>query len=284
MIKRILVALDPDADTPVATKYAIGLARHFDAWLTGLTIVDMEGIHASVGTGGIGTIYYAEKLRDFLTEENRKEAKKLLATFHDTVEKAGVRYTELIEEGVPYERIIDEMKYHDLLIAGRDSHFFYSRPEKETSTLTKVIKKSIAPALIVTDGYHQVKRVMVAYDESAASARTLQSFVHLLTYGKEIEIELVNVLNQNTEEARDQARLLLKLATQYLETHGYEKIRQTVLDKGNPSERLLKQLEETHPDMIILGAHSMSAIKRMTFGSTTYDLIRKSNVPLFVNN
>jgi len=284
MIKRILVALDSDTDTPIATHYAIGLARRFDAQLTGLAIVDMEDIYASVGTGGIGTIYYAEKLRDFLTEENRTEAKKLLRAFHDTVEKSGVAYTELMEEGVPYERIIEEMKYHDLLIAGRDSHFFYTRPEKETSTLTKVIKKSITPALIVTDGYRDMKRVMVAYDESAASARTLQSFVHLLPYGKDLEVELVNVLDQNTDETRDHARLLLKLATNYLGTHGFEKIQQTILDKGNPGERLLKRLEDTQPDMVILGAHSMSAIKRMTFGSTTYDLIRKSNVPLFVNN
>ncbi|HKK44041.1 MAG TPA: universal stress protein, partial [Balneolaceae bacterium] len=177
MIKRILVALDPDADTPIATRYAIQLARRFNARLTGLAIVDMENIYASVGTGGIGTIYYADKLREFLTAENRIEARRLLSAFHDTVEKAGIEYFEAIDEGVPYERIVEEMKYHDILVLGRDSHFFYTRPEKETSTLTKVIKKSIAPALIVTEEYREVEHVLVAFDESSASARALQSFV-----------------------------------------------------------------------------------------------------------
>jgi nucleotide-binding universal stress UspA family protein len=284
MIKRILVALDPDEDTPLATKYAIQLARRFKASLTGLAIVDMEDIYASVGTGGIGTIYYAEKLREFLTEENRTEAQKLLAVFRDTVEEAGIDHFVAVEEGVPYERIVEEMKYHDLLILGRDSHFFYTRPEKETSTLPKVIKRSIAPTLIATEQYRDVERVLVAFDESAASARALQSFVHLLPYGKNVEIELAHVVSEDSDEARDEAKFLLRLAKKYLAAHHFESIRETVLTGGKPGEKLLEQMEKSEPDMVILGAHSMSAIKRVTFGSTTYDLIRKSPAPLFVSS
>lgn len=284
MIKRILVALDPDSDTPIATKYAVQLARKFEARLTGLAIVDMENIYASVGTGGIGTIYYADKLRGFLTDENREEARKLIGSFYNTVEKAGIDHFEAVDEGVPYERIVEEMKYHDLLVLGRDSHFFYTHPEKETSTLTKVIKKSIAPTLVVTNEYRDVERVLVAFDESSASARTLQSFVHLLPYGKNVDIELTHVPDKDSDEAREEARLLLRLAGKYLKAHGFKSVEETVLDKGNPGEKLLKRIEVVSPDMVILGAHSMSAIKRMTFGSTTYNLVRHSKAPLFVTS
>ena len=40
MVKRIVVALDPNGDKPVATKYAIRLAKRFDASMTGLAVVD----------------------------------------------------------------------------------------------------------------------------------------------------------------------------------------------------------------------------------------------------
>ena len=57
MIKKILVALDPDMDTPVATRYAADIAQRHDAEVTGLAVVDMGSIEASSRGGGIGSMY-----------------------------------------------------------------------------------------------------------------------------------------------------------------------------------------------------------------------------------
>ncbi|MDE2996457.1 MAG: universal stress protein [Bacteroidota bacterium] len=40
MIKRILVALDPDSDSKVATQCAILIARQTEARITGLAVID----------------------------------------------------------------------------------------------------------------------------------------------------------------------------------------------------------------------------------------------------
>ena len=63
MIKRILVALDTDSDTPSATRYATEIASRYDAELTGLAVVDTGSIDAGSRGGGVGSMYYAEKLR-----------------------------------------------------------------------------------------------------------------------------------------------------------------------------------------------------------------------------
>lgn len=282
MIKRILVALDPDVDTQVATKYGIRLAKEFDASLTGLAVVDHEQIAAGVGGGGIGTIYYAEQLRDYLTENTRQEAGRLLAAFEKTVSRSGVKHSQVMAEGVPYERIIEDMKYHDILIVGRDSHFFYGHPEKKTDTLAKVVKKGNAPTLVVTESYRDVKKVLVAFDGSAAVARTLQWFVHLLPYGKNLAMELVIVDTEGSKKSRDQANLVLRLVEEYLKAHGFEFINKTILTGKNPGEELINSGFETSADLFILGAHSMSAIKRLTFGSTTHHLVTNSKVPMFM--
>ena len=284
MIKRILVGLDPSADTAVATRYAISLARNFNAHLTGLAIIDMKNIESEVSAGGIGTIYYAKQMRESLEKRTRERAVALISTFYETVQQAGVSCIGELEKGVPYERIAEEMKYHDLLVLGRDSHFYYNRPQRETKTLENVIKKSIAPTLIVTGEYREIDRVIIAYDESAASARALQNFVYLKPYGNKTEVELVHVVDTNTAKAEDRADLLLQLAEGYLKDHGFDSVKRTVLDKGNPAKKILNRLKETNADLIVLGAHSMSAIRRATFGSITYDLVQKSPVPLFVNN
>ncbi len=147
MIKKILVALDPDSDTPVATQYAVEIARRYDAEVTGLAVVDMGSIETSTRGGGIGSMYYGEQLRKKLTASARATAQELIEAFVRAMEGTGVRHGELVQEGVPFRRIVEDMNYHDLLVVGRDPHFFYSHPEKETETLARVVKETIGPTL-----------------------------------------------------------------------------------------------------------------------------------------
>jgi len=284
MINRILVALDLDIDTPLAMRFAIKLAKKFEASVSGLAVVDTVNIAAQVGGGAIGTIYYAEELRKHMTEDSRKEAARLLDTFEEMAGKAGVKHSQLMEEGVPYERIIEDLKYHDLLVIGRESHFFFNRPKKDTDTLADIVKKSTAPTLVVNESDQDVKRVVVAHDGSNASARSLQWFVQLEPFGKNLEMDIVHVCDLDNETTVDKSKLLLHLASDYLKAHGYKNIRENLLDKGNTGDKIIGHVKDTGADLVIMGTHSMNAIRRLTFGSTTHELVKNSPVPLFLSN
>lgn len=282
MIKRILVALDPDEDTPVATRYAIELAKQYDAALTGLAVVDTSNIYPTGITGEIEVTHHARNLWEELSEESRKVAEKLLKKFRESVEEAGVRYTAIRKEGASYDRIIEGMKYHDLLIAGRDSHFFYNEPKRETRTLAKVVKHGVSPTLVITDEFKEIRKVLVAFDGSNAAARSLKGFVQLLSLGKDLQIELLQVDGDKQEE-NGSGESPLDFAELYLSEHGYRNVSRHQVESGKPSERILERQKETEADLIVLGAHAVSAIRRMTFGSTTHDLITKTGTPLFLS-
>jgi len=283
MIKRILIALDPDVDTRIATMYGIALAKRCDAAITGLAVIDSEQfVFSGYEGGGMGALYYPDEIRENYTENTRKEAVKLLDAFKKSVTTAKVAHTEVMKEGVSYQRIIEDMKYHDLLIIGRDSHFFYDRPKHNTDTMAKVVKKSNMPTLVVTKSYQKVEKVLVAVDESLAAARTLQWFIHLQPFGTDLSFELVNVNEGKTDISLKDSNLLLDLTEAYLKSHGFTDINKIVLNNGTPGELLHKHQKWIGADLFILGAHSMSAIRRMTFGSTTHHLVTNSDVPLFM--
>jgi nucleotide-binding universal stress UspA family protein len=284
MIKRILVALDVDTDTPVATRYALRLAKRYNATLTGLAIVDVKNIYTSIGYAGGAGMYYADRMREYLTEDTRREAQRLIRTFSDLAEKSGAAHVETIEEGVPYEYIIDEMKYHDLLVIGRESHFFYNRPDQTTNTVSEVVKRGVSPTIVVLDEYHDVDKMLIAFDGSEAAARTLQHFVHLQPFGKDIEIDLVHVPAGDAKDDVDESNWMLSRAEHYLRDHGFAYVNRATLDHGDPSRRIFERLEKSPSDMVLLGAHSVSAIKRLTLGSTTHEVITKSKVPLFLGH
>lgn len=283
MIKRIVVALDPDEDTHAATKYAIRLAKRFDASLTGLAVVDKSNIDAAISLGGYGTELYGHQIWSEMADETREIAEQLLENFRNSAEKEGVRYRNLKKHGASYELIIEEMKYHDLLVVGRDTRFFYNEPDLDSDTLAKVVKGGVAPTLVVTDQYKDVEKILVAFDGSAPAAKTLKSFVHLLPYGKDIEIELVNIAEGESIEDMDRSSAILKQAENYLREHNFSYITKILLEKGNPGERIIERQVEKNPDLVLLGAHSVSALRRATFGSTTHHMITKSQGPLFLS-
>lgn len=283
MIKRILVALDPDEDTPIATRYAAALAHRFDAEVSGLAVIDTKKIATEVGPGGaVGAMYYAELSRKRMTDQARETARGLLQSFEAALEAAHVRHGERVEEGVPVKQVIEDMKYHDLLVIGNTPHFYYTHPEEETNTLAKVVKKAITPTLVVGDTFREVKQVLVAYDGSDASARTLQRFAQLQPFGTDIAVELVHIRSTDSQRDRSTSELMLRLGGAFLRAHGFEQVVETSRNGGKPGSRLLEHARHIDADLVVAGAHSVSAMRRLAFGFTTHALIRECPVPFFL--
>lgn len=277
MIRRILVALDPDTDTQIAVRYATELARHHNASVTGLAVVDTGHIEASARGGGIGSMYYAEKLREQMTEEARTVARQLIETFDEVAEKEGLRHRNTVAEGVPFRRILEDMKVHDLLIVGKEPHFFYSHPEEKTKTLIRVVRENVGPSFIVSTEYRSIARVLIAYDGSEAAARTMQRFAQLKPFGTEISVDVLTVYDSDEAETR----LMLSLVQEYLQEHGFKVI--TTARKGNsPEETIVQFAQEIQADLIVAGAYAKTGLKKLLFGSSTSALIERTTRPLFL--
>lgn len=279
MIKRILVALDSDSDTPVATRYAIAVARRTNARLTGLAVVDMDAIESSARGGGIGSMYYAEKLRDRLTSETRTKARSLLDEFEKEVESAGLDHVETVEEGVPFERIVEDMKYHDLLLIGKDPHFFYAHPKKDTDTLARVIENTIGPSIIVPQTYREVKKVLFATDGGAPSARALRRFIHLHPFGTDVELSIIHVKDSLDSESE----LYLEMARSYLQDHGFSPKVISMQDR-HPAACVLAEAKNRGVDLIVAGAKTSSAFRSIHLGKSTSELIKGSDIPVFIDH
>lgn len=283
MIKRILVALDPDEDTPVATRYAAEMALRCEASVSGLSIIDTKSIDVAVGPGGaIGSAYYAGLTRKRMTDEARETARGLTEAFSARLDEAGVRHGNRVVEGVPVTQVIEAMKYADLLVIGNTSHFHYSQPEKESNTLEDIVKRGIAPTLVVGNTFRPVQHVLVAYDGSDASARTLQRFAQLQPFGTDVAIELVHIRSTDSARERSESELLLQLGAAFLRAHGFEIVVETSRNGGKPGERLLEHARHIDADLLVAGAHSVSAMRRLAFGSTTHALLNDCPTPFFL--
>jgi nucleotide-binding universal stress UspA family protein len=280
MIRCILLPLDTEADTSAATQVAVDIARRYDAEITGLAVVDTEGIEGSSRGGGIGSFYYAEQLRERLTNETRQTASRLIGSFEQAMHAAGVRFRDEVTEGVPFQRIVEDAKYADLLVVGRDPHFFYGHPNERTQTLARVVKESGCPVLTVPDAVPSVERVLAAFDGSDASARTVRQFAQLLPFGDSVAVHVLTVGKSSREE--DEAQLRLSNMRAFLEAHGLPVT--TAFATGDPFDQIQAHAEQSQADLILAGAHAVGQLKRMAFGSTTASLIENERRPLFLHH
>lgn len=282
MTQRILVVLDPDSDTPVATDTAISIAKRYDADLTGLAFVDKDAIAEESAGGGIGSMYFAEKLREDLTESTRARAKELIQVFAQRVDAAGVRHTRnRVGEGELVRSLLDEMRTHDLLVAGRESHFYYNEPERRTHTLGKVLQECAAAMLIVDSEVPDVRRVAVAYDGSGPSARTLQKFAHLQPFGTDLDLEVVHVRGSSDADRLASERLRDDAAA-YLTAHGFERVTTTGIESSDPANRICELAQGDRADLVVSGAYAKTGFRKMIFGSSATKLLDQAQVPLFL--
>ena len=282
MTQRILVVLDPDSDTPIATETAIDIAQRHGGEVTGLAFVDKDSIGQEAAGGGIGSMYFAERLREQLTEETRQRAHELIAQFTQRVEAEGVRHTgDRVGEGELVKSLLDEMRTHDLLVAGRESHFYYADPDRRTHTLTKVLQDAAAATLIVGTARPAVSRVAVAYDGSAPSARAMQKFAHLAPFGTDLDVEVVHVRGGSDAERLASERLRADAAA-YLQAHGFERVTTTAIESGSPADRICELAQGDRADLVVSGAYAKSGFRKMLFGSSATKLLEQARVPLFL--
>ena len=282
MTQRILVVLDPDSDTPIATETAIDIAQRHGGEVTGLAFVDKDSIGQEAAGGGIGSMYFAERLREQLTEETRQRAHELIAQFTQRVEAEGVRHTgDRVGEGELVKSLLDEMRTHDLLVAGRESHFYYADPDRRTHTLAKVLQDAAAATLIVGTARPAVSRVAVAYDGSAPSARAMQKFAHLAPFGTDLDVEVVHVRGGSDAERLASERLRADAAA-YLQAHGFERVTTTAIESGSPADRICELAQGDRADLVVSGAYAKSGFRKMLFGSSATKLLEQARVPLFL--
>lgn len=280
MTRRLLVVLDPDADTPIATRYAVEIARRYDGALTGLALVDTRQIQDDTAGGGIGAMYFAERLRRQLTDETREKARTLLRRFVEQVEAAGGRHSnDHIAESDVVRAVTDDMKTHDLLVVGRDAHFYYADPDRRTDALAKAVESGAAGTLVVGTEHREVRRVLIAYDGGRSAARAMQKFVHLAPFGTDLAVELFHVRGGGREEQLESEQGLAA-ARAYVEAYGFAPVVTTSVEGGTPADRIMERAASA--DLVVAGAYEAHGLKRLFTGSTAKSLIDQAPGLLFL--
>lgn len=268
---RILVPLDPSDHSKAALQRACAMASRLNGEITGLTVLDSEGIMDSVA------LPFATDLLDF----PRPNA---VLKFHDAAEKleeVGRQFTEKCVEqkvkghlrnlkGSPAHGILDLIRFHDLAVMGLQSHFHFETETAPGDTLKQVLSQTGVPVLLTTAfDTDPLRRALLAYDGSPASTRALHAFARF-QQGYSPEVRIITQCGDSKTGGH-----LLDEAQKFLQFHGITDITSELVHGS-----LIDALEQDHlewADWIVAGTRSKTLIKRIWVGSFAEYLLEKAH-------
>lgn len=275
MLKRILVLLGETPSSLSARRHAVQRARHLGAEVTGLAGVDMPYIQAAM-PGAIGASAYRARLE----EELRKQAQEVQARLHSAFEQEcrehGVACELLSFEGDPVEMLYLASEGHDLLVAGYDTTFRGDAGGRLSETLAKLLLATPRPLVICPDELPDADAILVSYDGSIPSMRSIQMFA-LLGMGRDRSISVISIDGDGADAQRKAAS-----AAHYLRIHDYQAEARPVASRAHPSEILDAAVAEQKAGTLVMGAYGHRGFRELLFGSTTEALVENPPCALFL--
>ena len=269
-MKRLLFATDLSPRSDRAMDRALDLMAGDDARLSILYVID-------------------EDLPANAIEPLRREAVKAIESRLNCLSAPlKGRISFRIETGTPEMRILEvaEEEAAELIIAGTHRKDFLGDLFLGT-TVERVIRYGEGPVLVVRDRFQApYRRILVGTDFSVHSRRALefalqmvpQGTFHLLhafdvPYGGFLTGQ--DVRQQTAENHRQQMdRMLGEELTAFLATlRSPAPEIEPILRQGSVQEVIMQQIEELHPDLLVVGTHGRTGIAHAFLGSVAEGLL-----------
>ena len=277
--RKILVAIDGSDSSRNALSQAFRFAVDEKCWITVTSVV--PPYDGEIETMGIRDIRAAL----------RKPCEDALRGAQNFAEQEHALIKTVCEEGEAHERIVDlaDAENCDLIIMGRRG----LRPVERLlvgRVTARVIGHSQRDVLVVPLGTSVGwKTILLATDGSKYSAVAAErAIVFAKSYGGELKVlSVVDVPTEFYAEAPQAVDDLIKKAKSYVadvkkkaEAAGVKA--ETFIGEAEAHQAVLNLAQEQKADMIVIGSHGRTGLRRLLMGSVAEKVIGYAGCPVLV--
>lgn len=271
MPRKILCATDLTPGCDRAIDRAIQLAAEWKALLLLVHVVDDTGLQT----------------KDFTALTRQAEA-ELKRQTSDHPAAAEIEIEVIVSQGNPAERILVKCDrlFVDLLVMGTGDKSSL-RQRLLGSTIDHVLRNALQPVLSVRDRAHVAYRtIAVATDFSAPSKEALDCALALfpntkttVVHAYEDTLHGLLASDRVTGELAERHKIEMRALAEKSMAEFVEEARslwpglQTAIEIGTPDLGLMTYVERQNPDLIVVGTHGRTGLRRAVIGSVTERLI-----------
>lgn len=285
-IDSILVPTDGSEGARIGARRGIDLAATTGADVHVLSVVDTREIEPSQASN-------EQTERERLLEKDAERAVDAISGL--AKRHLSSRITTAVEEGIPFQTINEYVDAHDidLIVMGTQGRTGLERvllgsvAEKTLRTATVPIVTVTPDADVAEVGDELYENILLPTDGSEGAelaiewgitlAEVYDAMVHTVysvdtsRFGDEGRAEFYDALEQTGREALETVRQRAREAD--LSIAG-------TLANGPAARAILSYSEEHDADLIVMGTHGRSGVRRYLIGSVTETVVRNADVPV----
>ena len=184
--------------------------------------------------------------------------------------------SEILEEGIPAELILEAGTLFDLIVIGLRTFFYFETRENDGELLSSILNRTSTPILAVPKEPKPLNKVLVTYDGSIASARAVRDFVlFALPLGLSVDLFLAD---------EDQGRLDFHANKLQLYLNNHEvSVGKIIRYSKSALEALDAGIVDDY-ELVVCGMHARRPLHDFFVGSFARRLIEKEESALFLSH
>ena len=275
ILDSILVALDGSRPSQTAASLAIQIAQRENLLIQGLYVVDDVLV--------LDPYSSLEKeldiqQRDLSSDERanllENQGDTVLRWLEDRCQTAGVPVKTELRLGQLHDIINSRAESPRLLAMGRRGRSYDQDTASLGHNFREIAHHPPAPMLIGGDELPLIQRMLLAYDGS------MQAKHALFWAGSLQRVWQSHLLALSVADENASSRWLQEMEEQVDES-GLEEYR-FIGRQGDPATQILQTIIDENVDLIIMGGHQHGALLEWFTGSTLDQVLRSTQVPLFM--
>ena len=272
-LRSLVVHFDAGPRAEARLRVARSLAQRHDATVTAVYAATPAAAQLPISIEGaaIGPAY------TFLAELDRQRRDDALARFQAVRAEPGAPVEWQEEGGVTLFRSFARRALHaDLLVLGQHEPRA-ADVGVPADFVESIVIQSGTPALVVP--YIPVRktigtRVVVAWKETAASARALRAALPMLQLANEVHVVSWREEGDDTDP---------NAVASYLSRHGVDSRVHDWPEKGGAiGDRLLSLASDVSADLLVMGCYGHSRARELVLGGVTRTLLRSMTLPVLM--
>jgi nucleotide-binding universal stress UspA family protein len=273
-IRQILAHVEPGESGERRLRYAVSVAQHFHAKLTGLS-VRLSPSAMAFAMMGDPQAYAALAAA---SEETCVGARKL---FGSVTEGAGVTIDWREGFGIPAQVIGAEAGCADLLILGRGNQDELAGPLYDL-TPADVVLSCGRPVLVVPDRppeAFRARRILIAWKGTAQATRAVHDALPLLTEAE--EVVLAEIASRHDASGYNIPGSML---ADHLRAHDVAVTTRTIDQPGDAGALLIGAAQQAGCDMVVAGAYGHSRLREWVLGGVTKTFLDSGAMPFLLSH
>jgi nucleotide-binding universal stress UspA family protein len=277
--KNILIAIDGSDSSTNALHQTIKFAKEKNCKVTVLTVLPPyeRGLELGI-VKNIKVVF-------------RSLGEKILAGALAVAQEGGIQVETVLGEGNTHEAIIDtaQSKDCDLIIVGRRGLTHLDRAFMGSITARVIGYSPIDVLVIPHDSTVKWGNILLAVDGSKYSEFAVDKAISMVrSCGGKINIlSVVDVSDELFAQAPNLVKEMVSSAHEMVESvkgkvmsAGIEA--EAFVREGETHEKILHMAKELNADLICMGSHGRTGLKRLLMGSVTEKVIGSASLPVLV--